>query len=284
VPKFVQFSHPGGEHTPTEGRFVDWNTGEHLRKFMEVRGTWLDNDNKQHVDEMWFWGEWEPESEVIHTFEGGDPRLPRYLWCPFWVRKHDYGLCVNTDPLVFGGFYYSDCRQADNEGLRELLPGSVIIFGSRLEGEWVVDAVFVVAKRAPYDRIFYDRVYETRDLVIPEGYEEVVLQRNCRPYGGERRRTLYVGATFDNQVDGMFSFVPCLPKPQDLRQAVGFRRPAIQLPADYFDPDFWRGAIGANAELTKRTVKDLWQSVKEQVRSQGLCLGISMPFPDKREA
>ncbi len=282
MPKFVQFSHPGREHTPSAGKRINWNTGEHLRKFMETSGTWLDKDCNKNDGEIWFWGEWEPESELIRTFEVGDPRLPRYLWRPYWVRKHDYGQSVNTDPLVLGGFYYSDCRQADNEGLRELLPGSVIIFGSRLEGEWVVDTVFVVAKRAPYDSIFYDRVRDTLGIALPDGYEEVVLQRNCQPLGGERRRTLYLGATFDEQVDGMFSFVPCLPRPQDFSQAAGFRRPTIQLPVDYLDPDFWRAADGAKKELTRETVKGLWESIKKQIQSQGLCLGISMPFPRRQ--
>jgi len=228
---------------------------------------------------MYAWVEWEAESRVLRRFYPTDPRLPRYLWQPFWTPRLNYGNRVNSDPVVLGGFYYSDCRQAGNEGLRELPRGSVIVFGSPVEGEWVVDTVFVVSKRVPYDVIYYDRVYKS-GIDLPDGFEQGVLARSCGMIGGGRERTLYVGATYQEQVDGMFSFFPSKPKPQG--NSVGFFRPAIQLPKSYFNPNLAMTAKGAKSELPRKTVKELWLDVKQQILEQGLCLGIGAPFPERQ--
>ncbi len=281
MPKFIQFAHPGGEHKPSSGNYINWNKGEHLRKFIETEGSWLDGAAQRRDGIIWLWCEWEPESEIIHRFKRTNAQLPHNLWRPYWVPKDHYAGCVNTDPLVFGGFYYSDCRQSDNRGLRDLPAGSVIIFGSPVGGEWVVDTVFVVAKRASYDVIYYDRLNKS-DIDLPDGYEQVVLARTCGVLTGERERTLYVGATYEEPFDGMFSFFPCQPKPDDV--SAGFPRPAIHLPEIYFNPNLAMAAGGASAELPRSKVKELWLDVKRQILEQGLYLGISAPFPPKRDA
>ena len=148
MPKFVQFHHNGGEHEPREEDLIHWNTGDDLRKFIETQGSWLDGDGTRKDGTTWLWGEWEPESKVVHRFDHNAPGFPRYLWQPYWRPKRDYGQCANTDPIVFGGFYYSDCHQKNNRGLRDLLNGSVIVFGSLVNGEWGVDTVFVVSQGA----------------------------------------------------------------------------------------------------------------------------------------
>ena len=59
--KVVQFAHPGGEHKPSDGpsgNYIDWNTGDHLRKFIETDGTWLDGSNIKRNGKLWFWTEW----------------------------------------------------------------------------------------------------------------------------------------------------------------------------------------------------------------------------------
>ncbi len=63
---FVQFIHPGGEHTANAGRFRTWNVGPHKRKFLEIRGSYAKN-GKALEDMLYFWGEWEPESEIAKT-------------------------------------------------------------------------------------------------------------------------------------------------------------------------------------------------------------------------
>jgi hypothetical protein len=286
MPKFVQFHHFGGEHEPSQGDHIDWNTGEHLRKFLETPGSWLDRDGTRDNGKIWLWGEWEPESEVIHRFQRYGGGFPRYLWRPYWSPRRNYGQCVNTDPMIFGGFYYADCQQWRNRGLRDLLDGSVIVFGSRLENEWVLDTVFVVSnKKTNYRIIDYDSILKLQnnpDICFPDGYKDIVLERGCGVIVDVRDRMLYTGATYDEPYDGMFSFFPCIPTPQE--SLSGFSRPALRLPPDYFDPGLRQGAGGANVELPRNKVKELWLDVKKQVLSRGLYLGISAPFPEKREA
>lgn len=286
MPNFVQFHHFGGEHEPSQGNDIGWNRGDHLRKFMEIQGSWVDKDARRDDDvKVWLWGEWEPELKLIQKFKHHGSGLPRYLWQPFWVRRRDYARCVNTDPMVFGGFYYSDCQQWINRGLRDLPKGSIIIFGSKFGGKWVIDTVFVVSDKEPYKINNYDASLSLRKntrFCLPNGYEEVVLERTCGVLTDVKDRTLYIGATYDKPYDDMFSFFPCMPRPQDL--SAGFCRPAIQLPEAYFDPNLQQGAGGAKAELPRGKVKELWLDVKQQVLSQGLCLGISASFPERREA
>jgi hypothetical protein len=62
----------------------------------------------------------------------GPPGDPHWLHEPYWeVPRHRLHL-QNTDPLVFGDrFLYSNCRQGRNRKLRELAPGSLVVFGSK---------------------------------------------------------------------------------------------------------------------------------------------------------
>ena len=60
---FVQFIHPGLEHV-IHGGLKPWNTGEHRRKFLEVQGSYVGTpDAPSERGGLFFWGEWEPESE-----------------------------------------------------------------------------------------------------------------------------------------------------------------------------------------------------------------------------
>ncbi len=64
---------------------------------------------------------------------------------PFWQVPKDGGWRQNTDPLVFGDhFLYSNCRQRQNGKMRDLAHGSLVLFGSKLGGQFVLDTLFVV--------------------------------------------------------------------------------------------------------------------------------------------
>jgi hypothetical protein len=84
---------------------------------------------------------------------------------------------------------------------------------------------------------------------------------------------LYFGAKADQRVEGMFSFVPCLPA--DAGRA--FARPRIEL----------EGLIRPNLAMQARTcaVRDLgelraiWDRVVDQVLEQGLVLGVHVALP-----
>lgn len=290
MPRFVQLPHRGLEAKPDNGDFIHWNTtDDHRRKFMQANGSWLDAETVKNGS-IWLWGEWEPEFKVAHKFTVSGSGLPHYLWRPHWIPKPNYrGYGYqNTDPCVFGGFYYAICRQPDNEGLRELPKGSVIVFGSDLNHEWVVDTVFVVSKSHPYTLGNYQALLDKPELEVPEGYREVVLEPGCcRLQDKPLEYMLYIGATYENRkdFDGMFSFFPCQPQPRHLLS--GFRRPAIKLPPKYFTPNLREAAKGAmeEDELEAGDVKALWLNVMNQVldekKNRGVRLGISADFPER---
>ena len=67
MPDVVQFIHPGGEHGQDVAGHKRWNTSDHdhRRKFLCVPGEYVDAPDAPPLkDELVFWGEWEPESEV----------------------------------------------------------------------------------------------------------------------------------------------------------------------------------------------------------------------------
>jgi len=251
----------------------------HARKFIEVDGRWTDGVSDERGT-LWAWGEWEPESDLLKTLDRPTQRFPHNLWRPYWVRKSNYLHLHNTDPFVFGGFYYTDCKQASSpslEGLRHLDPGSVIIFGSAQRPFWVLDTVLVVRDHIDHDRDTYQDQLTGK---VPDCYEDVVIHPTYTDPDKTTRR-LYRGATVDDPFDGMFSFFPCRPAGGN----VGFERPRIELPAEFFNAGLLQGAKGhsLNAEpVGAPTLKGLWQSIVEQILDQGLLLGTYAEVPPER--
>jgi hypothetical protein len=85
---------------------------------------------------------------------------------------------------------------------------------------------------------------------------------------------LYLGATLEDPVDGIFSFFPCLTGD---RIDQGFARPAIRIP-DVISPK-----MPQNKRLNPRQsvddIRPLWNEVVRQVIAQGLALGIHADLP-----
>ena len=295
---FVQFPHPGREHSPARGAHaIGWNErvrdgkeNRHKRKFMRLRGAWADEDGiRKGSGDLWAWGEWEAESDLVRKLDvpEDDSRgpYPRYLWDPYYmIRKDGYGGLHNTDPLIFGDrFLYSNCGQAadSRRGLKCLGRGSVIAFGSgrKIGGEWkwMLDTVLVVNDSIPYDPLDPRRALEGR---VPEAFLDVTggpLADNpekgpggCGP--GKTELRLYLGATPEDPVEGMFSFFPAKPA----GGGSGFPRPLVEeLPAEHFTPANTRAPKGAarESDLDTDTLRRLWRSLAAQVRKEGLVLG-----------
>jgi len=155
---FVQFLHPGKEHSPDAGSFKRWNRLEHQhkRKFLTSIGTYL-ADGRVEKGKILFWGEWEPESRVIREIADPKPFFPRFFHEPFYVLPRSYDGLQNTDPFVFGErFLYAVCLQRPFPQLRLLSRGSVILFGSCQGGSaFVLDTVFVVDHWLDYSKANY---------------------------------------------------------------------------------------------------------------------------------
>jgi len=182
-PVFVQFPHPGMEHNPGKAHRQPWNRSEHRRKFLRSHGRYVARDGSTHDAPLVFWGEW----ELLELSNNGRKTedFPRFLQEPVWERPTDSGPRQNTDPWVFGDFFrYSNCKQSSQNALRTLAPGSVILFGSSLNGNFVFDSVFVVRDSQPF---FPAKPPEIDDAFRVCTVESLLTDAEC---GGDRF-TLY---------------------------------------------------------------------------------------------
>ena len=298
---FVQFPHPGREAGPRVGKAWSTLAARHTRKFMQLRGEWIRADGRARSGELWAWGEWEPQSRLLHRLHQPDALAhPACLWLPYYAIPDDgcEGL-HNTDPFIFGDrILYSNCRQPRSPRLRSLARGSVIAFGSHKAGRWLLDTVLVVA-----DFVDYSPACARSDLaglasvafldVTGRPLEDNSQDSACTPApkhlnrcGGRRasrdRDTtlrLYRGATPTRPVNGMFSFFPAMPAGGD----VGFPRPSIELPEPHFKNKPLR-KHKQSCDLSSKTVVRLWGSLVTQVCDAGLVLGTRAALPQRREA
>lgn len=281
--RIVQFLHPGPEHRPGRDGRKPWNTRDkhHRRTFVRQPGRCLRRLGETAVEsELDFWCEWEPEAELISPGPKAVPRGPRHLFRPLLPPpRNDFAGLHNTDPCVFGGFCFCACKQSTYKSLKQLAPGSVLLFGSCLDDQFVLDTVFVVASHERYDGATY------LDLDVPEAYREIALaplfpevapDGTCRAAEPDRWFQLYRGASVDRPVAGMFSFFPCMPA----GDGPGFARPAIRM-AKYVTDNHKQGIKGT-AVAGVEAAQAVWEDVVGQVRDQGLWLGVEAEMPQRR--
>lgn len=277
---FVQFIHPGHEHAPDAGDIKSWNRGPHRRKFLLADGTYL-LGSERCEGRVAFWGEWEPPSRVVARYPA-DGDLPRFVHEPILERPDSFRGLQNTDPYVFGDrFLYTGCQQHTNRGatetqLRRLSRGSVILFGScRDLTRFVVDTVFVVADSV--DHSFRDHK-EVLHGVVADHYWAVTLGPWYADGGDAMSFRLYLGATPQDPVEGMFSFVPCVPA--ESTEDPRFPRPELRLLGS-ITPHLRQGK-----KMTKlaslHDVAGVWAQVVEQVERHDLALGTRIePAPPR---
>lgn len=241
MPQIIQFTHPGGEHGPdSPGKHhKSWNLGPHRRKFLSCQGDYVTSRNRLIQNKnLLFWGEWEPPSAVTSLGKPPTAFHPRWLHEPLLPTVIPSGgaascnppVCScsptcgvtkapqNTDPFVFEeSFKYLVCKQAKqgfkkSTGMARLERGSMILFGSTSGGDkqsgfFQLDTVFVVAdwiEYSPSDLTSLRTHPEVSDL-----YDQLVISKAFSkqiPQSSQLR--LYRGATYQNQVEGMYSFSP----------------------------------------------------------------------------
>lgn len=282
---FVQFIHPGGEHCPTHDKVCEWNTGDHKRKFLVQEGSYL-NGNEVKTDNLMFWGEWEPQSDTEQILSS-EQYGPKYFHKPYYTisdtkEENKSGICgdnegcQNTDPFIFGEpFLYSNCKQLNKKSLKHLDRGSVILFGSKIHGSFVLDTVFVVDHWEILDKNFKEILKDK----VSETFMDVTASRLS--YSSSISYRLYFGATYKKPIFGMYSFFPCLPYKQESK---GFTRPRIVL--DGFLTQSLMQGLRLNVDEVHNDieiVRSLWEEVIEQVKEQGLMLGIETMIPPKIE-
>ena len=279
----VQFPHPGPEHNPRPLRplpwRMPWNTSDHRRKFMRSPGRYVDRNNICSAEELTLWGEWEPPSDIVEEWPASNS-LPRFLHVPVWERSAP-PTRQNSDPWVFGDcFLYSNCKQLtparNPSALQELTPGSIILFGSRVKGEFVIDTVFVVKDSCPYTP---SKPPSTEYPFGDDAFCFCTIESLCDPSSGcaGDHFTLYRGATFDKPINGMYSFVPCRRADSARRR---FARPPIKLPG-YVNPESQQTPSGAGVKdrRSAQEAHDQWVKVRDQVLRADCLLGVWFETP-----
>jgi hypothetical protein len=272
---FVQFPHPGGEHNPPTDDMA-WNTGPHRRKFLIAPGRYLDSDDQIGAADLVFWGEWEPPSQVERRWPASR-RLPRALHRPSWGEP-TRRVRQNTDPWVWGEpMIYSNCKQIGPRphrrpsSMQRLTRGSVICFGSTIQGEFCLDTVFVVASAEPWTP------GEATDLTVDEAFKTCTAGAiAARRSDAHLPLTLYRGATADNPVQGMFNFVPARRADRD---DLRFPRPPIQLPG-FINPASRQSTWGSKRPLPLNTLRNNWEAVRHQVLTADLLLAVWLRTPN----
>jgi len=306
MPSIVQFFHPGKEHGYDYVKYQDkyfknWNTNDHKRKFMINEGSYIKNDIRKE-GKLLFWGEWEPPSYVeriddqINCFPYGVN--PEYLHTPIlpnldkikeYQEAHYY---QNTDPFIFGdSFKYAICRQK-NKKLRNLEKGSLIIFGSQVNYRFVIDTVFVVKDKTPYFSL--DDIKNKNLEIYPEIVTKMILNKEMKVDNPEGL-TLYIGATYDDKENGMFSFVPAK---IDNNKKEGF--PRFFMPDEFYDNNkfnkyfsrwkkngkiFEGKAMGVNMpydNVDEDEIYSFWEYIKNEV-SKNYVLGFNFKMPEMKD-
>lgn len=293
----VQFPHPGTEYSLRgEEGDMDWNYRDHHRKFMQATGHYVEDEHLVRSQELMFWGEWEPQSRYKKI---NDNSSPRYLHLPYLdldAPKEVGGrVRQNTDPYVFAdAFYYRCCKQMHSSHptrLAKLDRGSVILFGSHVDTGFAIDTVFVVDESRQYRDVLDP---EELKGFVPDGYAEIVsigygeyanpsiplACGACAPRAipsAPRVFRCYRGATWDNPVNGMYSFVPCRLAKDNPN---GFERPVIT----HNELDFISDTLSQSYKLKQDVSLDeahaIWKRVHDICHKDGFLDGVRFYYTE----
>lgn len=304
MPCVVVLYHSGCEYTVDVSMLPDgvmpWNKGAHCRKFMEAEGEYVCEDvNVPKTAKLRFWGEWEPQSRVS-KLQG---KSPKFMHVPFVSyplpalpgRSHaascgatdtcggegcnPAGNLAATDPFVFGdSFYYTICQQMKKDGtplpvMQGLEDGSLILFGSRFQGDFVLDTLFVVREGISYQT---ENIEQALSCHVSPDYPRLMQL--------SRGLTLkcYIGANYSNPMDGMYSFAPC--RVSDGGQ-VGFGRPVIS--EEIFNSCGLEHHIMSDGQqnqgrkvskATPEQARKIWECIRKSIRTQGYLEGVRFRY------
>ena len=261
--KIIILPHPGGERLPSRrSNRVPWPPfgAAHRRKFLQAPGEWALSTGESGDSLLEFWGEYEGP-----TFCS---RLPPGRGLPQAVHSIDprpEPPTRNTDPWVFHqGFVWSLCR---HKNLPTIVPsGTVVLFGSTVSGEWLLDTVFVVNRRiagvagkigGPYDR-----------LVLP------TIPGAFQPF---------IGIPYTTAAE-LFSFVPARRIDNEHKP---FRRPSMNSLFSLLrkgtdrQPPSPRNAQGLAVCTAIGGVRSFWNALVRETEEAGLVLGTLFHHPSR---
>ena len=306
----VQFPHGGMEFPCNNDNWLDrekkitkWNAGPHCRRLVRHQGEYVNKLGASASTELAFWTEWEANTMVaelprqypndrfvarwVHTVLRPNPDYaqPNYT-CRHAVQNQERTQCpaaqfnggTNTDPCVFGStFKYCLCRQnAAQHILKHLDRGSLIVFGSTIDGLFCLDTVFVVDERKEYKTTSES----IEGLGVSEEYRNLTLNRFIGFDGA-----FYRGATVSNNINGMYSFVPARILQDD---GQSFRRRCalnvseinkLNSGKEMFNPRSTQAIKSTEIATRQDLAKAVWDEICRQVFDQGFVLGTHFGWP-----
>ena len=274
----VQFIHPGSEHKINKTGWTNWNLRTHQRKFMAVEGESIDSHGNKCSSGLHFWGEWEGPSRSVYSWGSNPDALPSHLVVPeFPGSASPIDGLQNTDPYVFGdAFKYTLCKQVNKKGhylfLTRLLPGTLVLFGSSVNSQFVLDTAMVVG-----DEII---LHSSKDWEVAlshhtPAYRAMTLEPM---YWDKSTRddsifTLYQGATNETPKNQIYSFSPCIVATDASNR---FARPCIKLPG-VVNQKLMMAQKGTQMSISE--IQECWTNVVTQTFNQGLLLGVKFAEP-----
>lgn len=280
----IQFIHPSAEHTIKTG--TNWyladGKNKHRRKFLKIEGSYIDK-NKLIVSDLVFWSELEAPCKIIgRPFAHKNRNFPKIIFEPEYNKytEHIVKNNMNSDPFFFGNqFYYGICKQLKkkkgtdkriNTSLSKLEENTIILFGSKIKGNFRLDSLFVVDKGRECNLKNYNSFKNEMDLIafnlnilpIFNGdHNEEFLSR-------EEYFTLYSGKMYNGKNE-IYSFSPCKKYfGIDLEKSL-FERPIIK--SKYLNQSLSRNYEIINFQ-SENELKYFWLDIKKQVENRNLHL------------
>ena len=159
------------------------------------------------------WGEWEPPSQVVRRWPARRPVCPGRLHRPYWIEPARRRTTSEHRSLDLGRPDDLQQLQADRRPAARCAPrcrtcrtGSVICFGSTIDGQFCVDTLLVIAAANRGCRPKRHACSVNAAFKTCTGGSITASRTDAHA-----DLTLYRGATLDRPVHGMYSFVPAHP-------------------------------------------------------------------------
>lgn len=275
-----------------------WNmSGLHRRKLLESHdASVIDASHIKSKDcKITFVGEWEccSEHRPNSKYKTGSKDIYKDIHSPFLTVLDSHPQVLNTDPFVFGDyFYYVCCKVRD-----DMKPGDIVIIGTFKKDnpyEFIVDTVMVLLGN-------YE-IKENEDKYFPYAYYNVTLSKILpnkkvwigKMYDNRKHNRNYLEHIYQdlensyneiyNKNQKLFSFVPCKRLIEDPNNTqIVTSLPVITVKNS--KGDVLKGARnGSHIEVSSASeMKDIFDDIVRQVQTNGFELGVYMPMPTYRE-
>lgn len=227
-----------------------WNTTlSHHRKFIKRQGQYLDR-GILHDANLYFWGEYEPESNYIIN----SSITPKAVHSSLTSVRHTAvpTNALNTDPYVFGEHFKHICCRM---GKKVYHPGDVLLFGN-VENQsspnyFFLDTVFVIKEKVLIDY----------SLNMTQYYKAAI-----EPLLHFGKDSFYRGEEY-HPGKPYYSFVPCrlVSSPQPSPAYARINASAL----GFTIKKCWYGWTAASIPFSNRH----WKMIQKEVLSSGWLIG-----------